>query len=73
MNTRTKALIEQARRLTPEERIQLVEDLLDSLEPTDPEIDRLWAEEARDCLDAYRWGEMGARPLDDVLEKFRRV
>jgi putative addiction module component (TIGR02574 family) len=73
MNTGTKALIEQARRLTPEERIQLVEDLLDSLEPTDPEIDRLWAEEARDRLDAYRRGEMRARPLDDVLEKFRRV
>ncbi len=40
MNAKTKALSEQARQLTPEERIELIEDLQKSLDPTDPEIDR---------------------------------
>ncbi len=67
MNAKTKALIEEARRLTPEERIELIENLLDSLEPTDPEIDRLWAEEASDRLAAYRRGEIEAVTLEEVL------
>ena len=41
MNAKVKALSEQARKLTPEERIELIEDLQRSLDPTDPEIDRL--------------------------------
>jgi putative addiction module component (TIGR02574 family) len=72
MNAKTKALIEEARRLTPEERIELIEDLLGSLDPADPELERLWAEEARDRLAAYRRGELTARPLEEVLEKYRK-
>jgi len=67
MNAKTKALSEEARRLSPEERIALVEDLLNSLDPADPEIDKLWAAEARDRLDAYRRGEIEAVTLDEVL------
>jgi putative addiction module component (TIGR02574 family) len=67
MNAKTKALSEQARQLAPEERIELVEDLLGSLDPIDPEIDRLWAEEARDRLQAYRRGEIEAISLKDVI------
>jgi hypothetical protein len=33
MNAKIKALSEQARRLSPEERIELIEDLLGSIEP----------------------------------------
>jgi putative addiction module component (TIGR02574 family) len=72
MNAKTKALSEQARRLTPEERIQLIEDLLGSFDPADPELERLWAEEARDRLDAYRRGELTARSLEEILEKYRK-
>jgi putative addiction module component (TIGR02574 family) len=67
MNAKIKALSEQARQLTPEERIELIEDLQQSLDPADPEIDRLWAEEARDRLDAYRPGEIEAVTVEEVL------
>ena len=67
MNAKTKALSEQARQLTPEERIELIEDLQKSLDPTDPEIDRAWVEEARDRLDAYRRGEIEAVTIEEVL------
>jgi putative addiction module component (TIGR02574 family) len=69
MNARIKSLVEEAERLPPAERIQLVERLLNSLDRCDPEIDRAWAEEAERRLDAYLSGDMAARDADDVLAK----
>ena len=71
MNAKAKALGEQARELSPEDRIALVEDVLDSLDQADPNIDRLWAGEARERLAAYRRGEIGARDLSDIIAKYR--
>ena len=67
MNAKTKALSEEARKLSPDERTALIEDLQRSLGPTDPEIDRAWAEEARDRLNAYRRGEIEVMTLEDVI------
>ena len=72
MNAKTKALIEEARKLSPEERIALIEELQRSLIPTDPEIDRAWAEEARERLNAYRRGELGAVTFEEILSKYSR-
>lgn len=71
MSTETRTLIEQARALPPEDRIALVEDMLDSLDAADPAIDRLWAREAADRVAAYRRGELGARDLSAVVAKYR--
>ena len=71
MSDATKTLIEQARALPPEERIELVEDVLDSLDRPDPELDRLWAREAGDRLAAYRRGELPAKELSDIIAKYR--
>jgi putative addiction module component (TIGR02574 family) len=71
MNDKTRALCEQARDLSPQERIALVEDVLDSLDRADPAIDRLWASEAKDRLAAYRRGDLAARELTDIVAKYR--
>ena len=71
MSERAKALGEQARELTPPERIALVEDLLDSLERADPRIDSLWVKEANDRLAAYRRGELAAKDLNEIIAKYR--
>jgi putative addiction module component (TIGR02574 family) len=71
MNEKAKALGEQARALTPQERIALVEDVLDSLDRPDPDIDRLWAAEARERLAAYRRGELPATDISDIVAKYR--
>jgi putative addiction module component (TIGR02574 family) len=71
MNDKAKRLIEQARALPPQDRIALVEDVLDSLDHADPDIDQLWAREASDRLAAYRRGELAAKDLSDVVVKYR--
>ena len=71
MSTEAKALIEQARALPPQDRIALVEEVLNSLDRADPDIDQLWAREASDRLAAYRRGELAAKDLRDVIAKYR--
>jgi putative addiction module component (TIGR02574 family) len=71
MSNEAKSLIEQARALPPQDRIALVEDVLDSLDRVDPDIDRLWAREASDRLAAYRRGELAVKDLSDIVAKYR--
>jgi putative addiction module component (TIGR02574 family) len=73
MNLAAKELAAQARELSPQDRIALVEDILDSLHlhQTDTSLDRLWANEARQRLAAYRDGEIAARDLGDIIAKYR--
>ena len=71
MTRAPKTLSEQARKLSPVERLELVDDILASLDEPDPAIDRLWAKEAEDRLAAYRRGEIKSVPLEEVLAKYR--
>ena len=71
MTDAAKTLSKQARNLSPDERLELVDDLLASLDEGDAKIDALWAREAEDRLAAYRRGEIRAVPLQEVLAKYR--
>jgi putative addiction module component (TIGR02574 family) len=71
MSSKTKTLVEQACALPPHDRIALVEDVLDSLDRSDPDIDQMWAREARERLAAYRRGELAAKDLDKIVAKYR--
>jgi len=71
MTEAAKTLSVQARKLSPSERLELVDDILASLDEPDPNIDKLWAKEAEDRLAAYRRGELKAIPLEQVLAKYR--
>ena len=71
MTKSAKALSDEARKLSADERLELVEDILASLDEPDPAIDRLWAKEAEERLAAYRRGEIKAVPLQEVLAKYR--
>lgn len=73
MNPHSQAVIEQASQLTAQEKLEVVDALLASVDKPDPEIDRLWAIEAEDRLTAYRRGEIKALELNEVLAKYRRA
>ncbi len=71
MTEAAKQLSTQARKLSSAERLELVDDLLASLDESDPKIDAQWSKEAEDRLAAYRKGEIKAVPLQEVLAKYR--
>ncbi|HZO48329.1 MAG TPA: addiction module protein [Xanthobacteraceae bacterium] len=57
--------------MNPQDRIALVEEVLDSLDRADVNVDRLWAREAGERLAAYRRGEIAAKDLRDTIAKYR--
>jgi putative addiction module component (TIGR02574 family) len=71
LSNEAKTRIEQARALPPQDRIALVEEVLDSLDRADPDIDQLWTREANDRLAASRRGKLAAKDLADIVAKYR--
>lgn len=69
MSMTAQTLSEQALLLPPEERLALVDRLLDTLDELDPALDDLWASEAQARLEAYRQGDVKAVALSDVAAK----
>ena len=72
MNDRVKTLGLEARKLSADERFELVDNILASLHETDPAIDAAWAREAKDRLEAWRRGELKSRPAADVFAKYSK-
>lgn len=69
MNEQVKKLADEASKLSPDERAELVEGILESFDPIDPSNDTLWLAEAQDRVQAYQRGEITAVEMDEVLEK----
>lgn len=65
-----KELIAIAVKLSPAERFAVVDELLHSLDRLDPELDRIWIEEAERRLQAYRAGKAKGIPASDVIGEF---
>jgi putative addiction module component (TIGR02574 family) len=68
----TKEIIDQVESLPVEERALLVDSLLQSLNRSDPEVDRQWAEAARRRLEDLRSGRVKPLPGDEVLANARK-
>lgn len=71
MNTTTQNIVEQAAKLSANEKIELIDALLATVDKPDAEVDTLWAAEAESRLAAYQRGEMQALDLNEVLAKYR--
>lgn len=67
-------LIERAKSLEPEERVRLVELLLDSLhdEPI-AEVEAAWQGEIRRRVEAFERGEVETFAAEDVFAEARRI
>ena len=71
MRTLTPEVAEKVKSLPDVEKLTLVDELLFQLDRPDPEIDRIWADEARKRWQAYREGRIAVVPYDDVMAKYR--
>jgi putative addiction module component (TIGR02574 family) len=73
MSTNSEHILQEALALGPQERAELVEQLLATFQsPPDPHIDELWAREAEDRLDAYDRGELKSVPAEEVFSRIRQ-
>ena len=67
----TTEILESARKLRPDERLRLIDALLETLDEPDPIIEAAWAAEAQDRLAAYERGELPLADIGPLLAKYR--
>lgn len=71
MSTTADKLVSEIRALPDVEKLRLVDVILADLDKPDPEIDRIWAEEARKRWAAYEAGRISTVSYEDVMAKHR--
>ena len=65
-------ITEEIRKLPDVEKLRLVDTILSDLDKPDPEIDRVWADEARKRWSAYKAGKVPTVSYESVMAKHRR-
>ncbi len=63
-------ILKEVLTLKPDQKAELVDKLLSSLDQPDSVIDALWAKEAESRIDACEQGKIKALSLEKVLEKY---
>ena len=74
MSRQTTRMLEEAKKLPPMERAELIEGLLDSFNLEQRKrIDDAWAREAESRIDAYEAGKIEEIPISKVFEEIERM
>jgi putative addiction module component (TIGR02574 family) len=65
-----RLILEQAMNLKPTERAELIEQILASFSiPGNKDVEKRWAEEAEDRLDAHERAELKSSPANEVFAR----
>lgn len=73
MTKAAQSILQQALRLNPVERAQLIELLFHSFDKArDSQVDARWAEEAESRIDAYDAGKIKANTVDAVFKRINK-
>jgi putative addiction module component (TIGR02574 family) len=71
MSTNADKLVLEIRGLPDSEKLRLVDVILSDLDKPDPEIDRVWANEARRRWVAYKEGRIPTVSYEEVMSRYR--
>ena len=72
MATQADKLVSEIRALSEEEKLRLLDAILTDLDKPDPEIDRVWASEARKRWAAYKAGRLPTVSYEEFMAKYDR-
>jgi putative addiction module component (TIGR02574 family) len=72
MSAATDELLAKIKQLSDEEQLRLVDAVLTNLGASEPQITRVWAEEARKRWTAYKAGKIPTVSYEEVMAKHRR-
>jgi len=71
MATNAEKLVSEFRALPAEEKLRLLDMLLADMDTPDPEIDEIWANEARKRWEAYKAGKVSTVSYDELIGKYK--
>lgn len=72
MTKTMKKLVNEIQALPDKDQMQLVDAILVGLDKPDPEIDKIWAQEARKRWSAYKAGKISTVSYETVMERHHR-
>jgi hypothetical protein len=72
MTKAAEKIVSDISSLTDIEKLHLVDIILEDLDKPDPEIDRIWADEARKRWNAFKSGKIQSVSYQDVMRKYKR-
>lgn len=70
MTALSNQIIEQVKELPKLDQVEIVDKLLDLIEPVDESIEKAWEKEASDRLEAYRNDEIKTTSLERIIKKY---
>ena len=73
MATKADELMSMVESLPIEIKTKLIEKILNSLHPTQKEIDELWAKEVEKRLNDIRTGKVKPVPADEVFGEIQKI
>ncbi len=71
MAQENRNIVEDALSLSMNERVELVEKLLESLDTPNAELNAIWAQESDARIEAYEEKQLTSKPLSEVLSKYK--
>ncbi|MCM3871503.1 MAG: addiction module protein [Pyrinomonadaceae bacterium] len=72
MATQADKLVSEIRALPEEEKLRLLDVILTDLDKPDPELDHVWATEARKRWLAYKAGRLSTVSYEELMAKYNR-
>ncbi|MCC5908334.1 MAG: addiction module protein [Balneolaceae bacterium] len=70
--TKKDKLLKEALVLSIQEKSDLIEELIKSLDKPDPEIDELWKKESESRIDAYEEGKISSVSVHEAVSKYKK-
>lgn len=71
MSTTADELVSEIRALPDADKMRVIDQILIDLHKPDPEIESVWAEEAKKRWAAYKEGRIGTVSYEEVMAKHR--
>ena len=72
MPIKTDEMMQKIHGMADVEKLRLVDAILSELDRPDPELDRVWAAEARKRWSAYRAGQLDTISYREVMARHRK-
>lgn len=64
-----KEIIESVLKLSPQEKLMIVDSILKSLDEPDKEIEEIWLEESEKRLKLFREGKLKGIPFEQLINE----
>jgi len=68
-----KTILNSLEKLSPVDKLKLVDFLLLSIDKPNPKIEKVWEEEAEDRFNAYERGEIKSEPYEIFMKRFSQA